>query len=153
MNGALTKALSWGVPIIAILMLALTLAPAQIWKPPVNDAVYKGFDPNLLFTTTGSGGSVVVSRSAIDIQAPPGADPTVLFATTLLPKVVASVDVTVLDNAAKEAFRMGFWTPWTNTGYFVLFGPAPDNLIQAGPLGAAAAGPGLFEGPVVDLRP
>ena len=152
MSAALTKALSWGVPIIAAMMLGLTVAPAQIWTAPVNDATYKGFDPNLMSTTTVTGGSVQVSRSAIDIEAPPGADPSVLFATTLLAKLTASVNVSVIANGPKEAFRMGFWSPWTNTGYFVLFGPAPGNLIEAGPLAAAAAGSGLFEGPVTDPR-
>jgi hypothetical protein len=139
----------WPAPLLAGLMLLITILPAQIWKTPTNDAVYTGFDPNLIYATTAAGGSVALTRGSINIDAPSGADPTVLLATTLLPKLIASVEISAPVNAAKEAFRLGFWSPWTNTGYFVVFGPAPENLIQAATLAEAGAGPVLLEGAVV----
>ncbi len=122
----------WGVPVIAVLMLAITALPAGVWKAPVNDQVYTGFDPNLEYATIAGSGSVRLSKEAIDITAPPSSLASVNLATTILPKMDAAFDVEVLDNAgATEPFRVGLWSPWTKSGQFVEFGPPPQDLITA----------------------
>jgi hypothetical protein len=132
-------------------MLVFTLVPAGLWTAPANDAVYSGFDPDLIYASNGGEGSVRVSRSSIDVEAPPTSVPAVLLATTLLPKLRTSVDVSVLDNvAATEPFRIGVWSPWTSTGYFVVFGPAPENLIVAETIAGGADDTTLFGGQVLD---
>jgi hypothetical protein len=126
-------------------MLVVVAIPADLWKAPVNDAVYTGFDPNLDFATAAGAGAVHVSTDSIDMTSPS----TVNLATTLLPKLNASVDVVVLDNtSAPIPVRFGVWSPWTNTGQFVVFGPAPQNLITAQTLVNGKNGPTLIRGDV-----
>jgi hypothetical protein len=148
--GKRTPPLLWAVPVVALLMLVLTLIPAGLWKAPTDDAIYRGFDPNLVYASNGGAGSVLVSRSSIDLKALPNSEPTVLLATTLLPKLTASADVSVLANvAAGEPFRIGFWSPWTSTGFFVTFGPAPKDLIEAETVVDGVAGTTLLGGHVL----
>src|SRR5450759_5719115 len=111
-------------------MLLFTVTPAEFWKAPVNDAVYHGFDPNLVYANPDANGSVVVTPELIDLRSNGGSVPSALLATTLLPKLSLSVSVSVLDNAgAQQPLRIGIWSPWTSTGYFVTFGSAPSNPI------------------------
>ena len=122
---------TWVVPAVAVAMLALTALPAEIWKAPADDQVFRGFDSSLVYVSA-AGAAVRLSRDSIDISSQSSSEPNVNLATTLMPKLSASVDVTVLDNSnATEPFRIGLWSPWTNTGQFVLFGPSPDNRVTA----------------------
>jgi len=116
--------------VVAVAALVVILLPASLWKSPANDAVYKGFDSNLLVTNTG-GAKVSISHSEIDLAAPRSGQPTVNLATSLLPKLSATVMVTVVSNAeAAEPFRIGVWSPWVSSGLFVVFGPPPDDAIE-----------------------
>lgn len=143
--------LSWAVPVVALLMLALMLIPAEVWRAPATDAVYHGFDPNLMYANPGSAGRVVMSKTSVDLSAPPIDQPSVNLTTTLLPKFTASIDVTVLENQnAEEPFRIGVWSPWTSSGRFIVFGPAPENTISAVTIDGGSAGPALIGGQVVD---
>jgi len=122
--------LLWAAAVLATVMLLFTVTPAEFWKAPVNDAVYHGFDPNLVYANLDANGSVVVTPELIDLRSNGGSVPTALLATTLLPKLSSSVSVSVLDNAgAQQPLRIGIWSPWTSTGYFVTFGSAPSNQI------------------------
>src|SRR5690349_2937716 len=76
--------------VVAVAALVVILLPASLWKSPANDAVYKGFDSNLLVTNTG-GAKVSISHSEIDLAAPRSGQPTVNLATSLLPKLSATV--------------------------------------------------------------
>lgn len=126
------KVLALAVPTVAVLMLGLTLIPAEIWKAPASDAIYNGFDPNLVYTSKGDSGLVKVSPTSIDITAPSGSFPGLILATTPVKKFKTSVDVTIKDNQnATTPFRIGLWSPRSAAGYFVLFGPGPENLITA----------------------
>lgn len=108
-------------------MVALTVTPAEVWKAPAVDAACSGFDPNLLSRS----GDVVVTPHQIDMGPPPTAFSTVNFATTLRERLAADVDVTVFANEqATQVFRLGVWSPWTRSGYFVTFGPPPDDRID-----------------------
>ena len=138
-------------------MLALTITPAEFWNHPVYDAAYSGFDPNLVYTSShgsgfSSGGSAVVnvSAAAIDITARAHSEPSINLATTPLQRFDASVDVTVLENAgATTPFRLGLWAAQTGQGYFVVFEPAPLNVITAQTIADGGSGPTLGGGTVL----
>jgi hypothetical protein len=145
------SALQWAVPALALLMLAVILLPAEIWRAPANDAIYHGFDSNLMYGSGGSTGRVDMSRTTVDISAPPVAQPTVNLATTLLPNFSTTVSVNVLENkASDQPFRLGVWSPWTGSGRFVVFGPAPDNAISIETLDHGGASVTLINGQVVE---
>jgi hypothetical protein len=134
-------------------MLALTAMPADVWQQPVNDAVYEGFDRNLMYTSNGGPATVDVTAGSIDMTARPTSTPSVNLATTLLKKLGASLDVVVLENAgAVQPLRIGAWSPWTGTGFFVVFGPAPQDLITAQTIEKGAAGATLGSGLVLNSK-
>lgn len=65
----------WLAPLLALLMLVLMLIPADFWDEPQNDAVYEGFDPNLLYVSEKSyplpeAGKVEVSTQSLKLTAP-----------------------------------------------------------------------------------
>jgi len=139
--------LVWAVPVIALLMLGLTLTPAGVWKAPADDAVYHGFDPNLVYVGKGDSGVVNVSPASVEFKASKGSSPGVILATTPLQKFVASVDVTVADDqGARGPFSIGLWSPWTSAGYFVVFGP--DGTIAAQTVANGFSGVTLMGGEV-----
>jgi hypothetical protein len=116
--------------VLALLMLGLILLPAELWRAPAVDASYRGFDSTLVYSSAGGSGLVRVSRTAIDLEAPPTSKPAVLLATTPIQKFNTSVDVTVEENQnAGIPLQLGIWTPLTQAGFFVVFGP--DNSIAA----------------------
>jgi len=126
-NAYLRRGLGFAVLLLALAMLGLTVTPAEVWKAPAVDAVYSGFDPSLISTT----GDVDVTRHQIEIGASRNTFSTINFATTLRDRVAADIDVKVLANEkATQVFRFGIWSPWTRTGYFVDFGPPPDDRID-----------------------
>ena len=150
-RAALARRLYAGaVVVVATLMLAVTLVPAEAWHQPSADATYSGFDRNLVYAATADhGGEVAVSSSEIRVSAPSDARPAVLLATTLMPKFRASVVAMVLDNQdAEHAVRVGVWSPWTQTGVFVDFGPAPQNRITIQTLTEGSVATTLEDGKV-----
>jgi hypothetical protein len=143
------------VPAVALLILGLTLTPADIWRAPATDAAYKGFDANLIYATgDGDGGNVQVSRDTVQLTALTQSQPTVTFATTQLRKLNATADVTILESETRnQALRIGVWSPWTKSGYFVVFGPNPSNLIMAEALVDGSIGPNLSGGTAIISTP
>jgi hypothetical protein len=138
----------WLAPGLALPMLALVLVPTQVFKAPVYDEVYRGFDENLIATS----GSVHVAPAVTDINAIGNSIAAANLATTLRQTLDASVDVTVLANdGATQPFRIGVWSPWTGSGYFVAFGPAPNYEITIDTITGGDAGPTLIGGDVVSL--
>ena len=141
----LHRTLRWVAPALALPMLALTLIPAEVWKAPINDAVYRGFDANLIYTS----GAVRVAPNTIDAVASANTITTVNLATTQRQRLAAAVDVTVLQNqGAIRPVRIGVWSPWTGSGYFVAFGPAPNDEIAIQTVSAGSAGATLLGGNV-----
>jgi hypothetical protein len=131
-------------------MLVLTLTPAQVWNHPAIDATYSGFDPNLVYTSSGGPASINVSADSIDVTARQLSDPTITLATTPLQRFGASVDVTVLENdRATTPFRLGLWTIFAGAGYFVVFEPAPLNLITLQSIADGGSGVTLVAGTVL----
>ena len=132
-------------------MLAITFAPAAIWIPPAYDAVYRGFDPNLVYLSSGQGGVANVSANSIELTARPRSDPSLILATTPLKRFAASFDVTVVaSEGAATPFGIGFWAPATSAAYFVVFGSAPQNLITAEAITDAGSGFTVISGNLVD---
>lgn len=132
-------------------MLALILTPAEVWKAPATDAVYKGFDANLIYTNDGGGGSVQVSPDSLGITASSNSNPSANLATTLLQRLEARFDVTVTENnQTGQPLRIGVWSPWTGDGYLLMFGPGPQNLLTVQTIAKGASGPSLIAGEVVD---
>jgi hypothetical protein len=112
---------AWALPIVALLMLALTLTPAEIWNHPATDAVYRGFDPKLVYVNN-STGTVNVGAQSLTMKAPPSSEPSVNLVTTTFQRFDASLDATVLDDAGSPApFRIGVWSPRESIGYFIVF--------------------------------
>jgi hypothetical protein len=137
------------LPVVALVILVVTLIPAETWKAPADDAVYNGFDPNLIYVSQRGGGAAQVSATSIDMTAGSGSNPSVILATTPMPKLNASMDALVLDNTGGgQPLRIGVWSPWTGAGQFVVFGPAPADLITAETIIVGGVGPTLVGGPV-----
>lgn len=135
--------------VLAGLMLAVICVPSEIWTHPANDAVYHGFDSNVMYANADTG-QVQIANAVVDITAPPFAEPSMNLATSPMPKLTASVDVVVLSNqGADEPLRLGIWCPWTGTGQFVLFGPAPDNALTVTTISNGTAGRTLVGGDVI----
>lgn len=113
-------------PLIAAGSLALMLVPPSLWSVPTYDAIYTGFDPNLMY----SSGSVRMTSSTLELRAASGSDASANLLTTPLQHVAASLDASVMEsNRATEPLRIGVWTPWSDSGEFVVFGPQPQNSI------------------------
>jgi hypothetical protein len=146
----LGKALAWAIPVVALLILGLTVTPAEIWAHPAFDATYTGFDPNLMYATGGGSGRVEISARTIKLVAVPDSQPSVNLATSPLDKLSASIDVSVLESSgATQPFRIGVWTPLTNAGYFVVFQPGTNRRITADAIDSGGAGPTLAGGNIV----
>ncbi|MFI5283093.1 MAG: hypothetical protein ACHQ0J_08185 [Candidatus Dormibacterales bacterium] len=146
----LRKSLGWALPALALVMLTLTLIPADAWRHPAVDALYTGFDPNLVSTSVGGKGAVQVYASSLNVTAPQGSLDSATLVTTPLRTLRAAVDVTVLDDGG--SFRIGVWSPWTGSGQFVVFGSAPEHQITAYAIDKGTAGPTLVGGSVVDAK-
>jgi hypothetical protein len=150
MPRSITAGLTWAVPVIALLMLALTVTPAEVWNHPVSDATYRGFDPNFVYTSSGGSGVVNVSSSSIELTAKPRSDPTVILATTPLQRFQASLDVTIQANeGAAMPFAIGLWSAASSAAYFVVFEAGPENLITAQTITDAGSGFTLVSGTVL----
>jgi hypothetical protein len=145
-----TRVLYWGVTGVALLMAAVTLVPAEAWTAPSNDATYHGFDSNLMYASNGFGGSVRIDRDLISIDAPPHSDPSVNFLTTPLDGFTASVEVSIVDSTPPGVpLQLGVWSPRSGAGYFVVFGPAPQDLITVQAVEHGGIGVHLVGGDVV----
>ncbi len=124
-------------------MLALTLIPGEVWTSPTYDETYRGFDANLVTTS----GAVHLNAKGADLVASPNSTSTLNLVTTLRRKLAASIDATVLrDDGAIQPLRIGAWSPWTGTGYFLAFGPAPDHEVTVEAVREGNAGATLLGG-------
>jgi hypothetical protein len=130
-----TILISVGAAVLAALILCLMLIPVSVWRHPVNDAVYKGFDPNLIFVSptgpTKVPGAVTVSPDTLTLDAAAGSHPTVHLLTTPL-SFSASFDVVVTAAPPGSVpLRIGLWSPENGTGYFLLFDRDGGHVIRS----------------------
>ncbi|MGH2405163.1 MAG: hypothetical protein ACRDGN_11960 [bacterium] len=147
------RVLAWAVPLTALAMLALMLVPAETWRQPADDAVYYGFDPNLMYVNTRGGapseGVVSVLPQSLELTALPDSRPTVHLVTSPL-NFRAAMNVRVLEaGAATIPLRIDLWSPRNGSGYMVEFGPPPDHLVTAHTVANGAAGQTLTGGDVL----
>lgn len=132
----LRKALFWGLPAVAGMMLLLSLLPASAWHTSDAGAFYRGFDSNLVFVRErGPGASeegiVNVSGDHIELTAVPSSEPTAHLLTTPL-GFRASMDLRVMDQSfSGDSFKIGVWSVRARSGYYIRFGPAGDNQVVA----------------------
>ncbi len=142
----------WSIPLVALSMLAVMLVPAEVWHRPTNDAVYQGFDPNLISASrkgdAPSEGIVHVSPQSLKLTALPNSQPTVHLVTSPL-SFRAAMNVRILESGeATIPFSIGIWSARTASGYFLNFGPSPDHLVTARTVVDGAVAQNLIGGTV-----
>jgi hypothetical protein len=135
----LSNAFIWHALVIATAgaMLAVTALPASVWRQAQVGPTYRGFDGSLLSINekneyAAKPGVVIVSPSAIQIGAEPGSLPSVHLLTTSASSFDVSFKVRI-DHASESAIplKIGLWSPYTKSGYYVAFDPAPLNSISS----------------------
>jgi len=133
--------LFWTALLLAVAMLILMLIPAELWHHPPNDAVYRGFDRELVVPSQQSypapeQGLVDISPGSLKLTALPNSHPAVTLLTTPLRSFRAVMDVRVLQNPeASEPLRIGIWSARTKAGQFLVFGPGnviTEETVQQG---------------------
>jgi len=129
------RLISAGAAVVAALVLVLMFIPVSMWRHPVNDAVYKGFDPNLIYVSatgpTKVPGTVSVSPNSLTIESAAGSHPTVHLVTTPV-SFSASFDVQITAAPAGSVpLRIGLWSPENGTGYFVVFDRNGGNVMRS----------------------
>jgi len=130
-----SKILKWVVPLVALMMLMVTLIPADVWHHPVNDAVYSGFDPNLIYTSNirdpSSNANINVSKDSLELTAVTNSEPTADLVTSPM-SFVADMSVKVLESETDTTpLELSIWTPYGNDGMSIIFGSLPSNQIIA----------------------
>ncbi len=69
----LDEAISAAAVVLAALIAALILLPSGVWHQPATDAVYRGFDPNLMYISpsgpASAAGVVSISNNELAITA------------------------------------------------------------------------------------
>ncbi len=126
---------NWLLPLAASLMLVTILIPAEFWRRPVDAAVYRGFDPNLIYVDEGGESSVKgiveVSEDRLRLTAVPNSAPTVHLVTSPM-SFRASLGIRVLQTGTADIpLSVGVWSPRTNSGYFLDFGSIGSNIVMA----------------------
>jgi len=129
------KAAYCAVPIIALCMLCLILTPVGMWSRPDIEAIYKGFDPNLVYEVQKAGnfqdGIVEVSQNHLKLISVPTSHPTVHLVSSEL-NYRAAMNVRVLDSQPGTVpLEIRIWSPRKEAGYSITFESSPQNLITA----------------------
>lgn len=136
---------------VATAIAVVSLIPAEIWAQPAVDQEYRDFDPNLVYASGGSLGSVQVTGAALTLNAQPHGTSAVTLLTTPLQRVVVAFDVTIEESLGTATpLRIGVWSPLNGDGYFVVFGVRPPNAITID--GTTKGGNGASAVPGVLLR-
>lgn len=129
--------LRWGALVLASVAVVLMVLPVDFWQRPAYDAIYYGFDPNLVYRAGRSSlpgsGHVEIGPQGMRLVALPGSDP-------LAYPVASSVDYQVALRATvhraeadTEPLVLGFWQARGSLAYLVRFGPPPayEVTVQA----------------------
>lgn len=120
--------------VLAASIAALILTPAGVWHQAATDAVYRGFDPNLMYISpTGpasSAGVVSVSNNELAIVAKSNSHPTVHLVTTPLSFSAALDAVVLAAPAASVPLQIDLWSAENGSGYALVFDPK-GNVIRA----------------------
>ncbi|HLJ69357.1 MAG TPA: hypothetical protein VKX16_18535 [Chloroflexota bacterium] len=147
--GSLHRIWYWAFPCLALLIAIFTLIPAEVWAHPAVDQEYRGFDPNLIYVSSGGGAAVMATRDSVELSAPLGTAPVVTFMTTTLQRVQVGFDVTIVEESGTTLpLRIGVWSPLKATGYFIDFTPAPSRSIAVESITGGSVGKALDGGVV-----
>jgi hypothetical protein len=116
-------------------MVAILLMPPTLWSQSTAEALYRGFDRNLVYSDRqGAGkvnGIVDVSHSRIGIVAIPNSNPTVHLLSSPRDFRVG-LDFSVLDNGGGATpLRLKIWSPRKAATYSIEFGAPPRNVVTA----------------------
>jgi hypothetical protein len=117
-------------------MLATIAVPVSTWRQARSGPVYRGFDPNLLSINPTNNearnpGLVQVSTNDIEISTVSDSQPSVHLLTTASRHFAVAMKVVVQANPeGTTALRLGIWSPRSASGYFLIFGPAPEDAIS-----------------------
>jgi hypothetical protein len=149
------KAISAAVVVLAIAIVGLVATPAAVWHHPANDAVYKGFDPNLMYVSlTGPStnrGDIAFTPDSLMLGAAAGSHPTVHLVTTPL-SFAAAFDVAVMAATPDSVpLRIGLWSPATAAGYFLVFDPI-GNVVRTETVVGGESRQDLINGTVTPAR-
>jgi len=122
--------------LVALLMLALLVMPLDTWRLPQNQAVYEGFDPNLIFLRqTGSPVDAVVdvSENAVRLKALHNSNLDVnLLTFSYGGDLRAEFDMQVLDNQqVSKPLSIILWNWRDRVKYSLDFDSSPTNLLIA----------------------
>lgn len=127
--------MSVAVLVVAAVIVLLILTPSGVWRSTQDNAVYTGFDPNLLhIDRRGSGtseGAVEVSARVIRLTAVAFSNPTIHLISSELDYNV-KLDVHVIQaqgNALPLLVKV--WNSRKRTEFSFLFGPPPDHQLTA----------------------
>ncbi len=121
--------------ILGVLMFALWLTPYQLWERALYDAVYQGFDPNLIKIDrrgiAQSEGVVEVSPDLLRLVAVPESNPRVRLGST--PKDFnVSMDVKIVQSdPGTKPLSIDLWQWRNGATYSLAFGPSPSNHVIA----------------------
>lgn len=130
--------------VIAIVIAALMLSPAEMWRSPETDALYAGFDPNLIYGVGNDPslawldlpqyrefeGQVTISRDMLKLTALRLSRPTVHLVTSPISFRV-EFDASVLSAGMRSTpLRVGIWTPRGNHGFFINFAGPPGYALS-----------------------
>jgi hypothetical protein len=131
---ALKSAIPTTAVVLAALIAVLILIPSSVWHQPATDAVYRGFDPNLMYISpTGPApepGVVTVSNNELSIVAKSNSHPTVHLLTTPLSFSAVLDAVVVTAPAQSVPLQIELWSAESSAGYSLVFDPK-GNVIRA----------------------
>jgi hypothetical protein len=118
---------------LASIMLITMIAPAEFWNQPNTDHVYRDFDPNLIYTSIArdksTTGNILITKSSLEITSVTGSESTVHLVTSPL-SFTANMSVNVLESSEdSQPLELSIWTPDSNSGVYIDFGPPPNNHI------------------------
>jgi hypothetical protein len=119
--------------VLASLILAIVIVPADVWGAPDYDRVYSGFDPITMYTSPsaneGSAASVAMSASTLVVTAGPRSDSAVhLFTGPFGHELGFEAKVREADEGTTP-LRISTWAPYTNNRLDLVFEADPRRRI------------------------
>lgn len=123
-----------GAIFLSLAIVGLVATPVSVWNHGTIDDRYSGFDRNLIFMSPAGpakvAGTVDVNTTNLSITAVPGSHPTVHLITTPL-SFSARFDVQIVsESAGSSPLRVGFWSPETRAGQFLIFDGNTNSSIR-----------------------
>jgi hypothetical protein len=135
--------------------VALVATPARVWRQPVADATYRGFDAPLISTRQLGAdatlpGIIAISPEELRVIAPPDSLPTAHLFTTPLDRFQADLEATVLRTApAGNPLAISLWNARRASGVTLVFGAPPSLPLTLSAITGGVARSSLVGGDIV----